>query len=60
MVVVPPTIGSFREPTDAPAVVIPPTVPEGWKLVETDEQGQFACPNPECDFVSDYERIDAG
>lgn len=55
MLVVPPTLASFRGPEDTPAIVTPPRAAEDWKLVQTDEAGRFACPNPECDFAAPYD-----
>ena len=44
LVVVPPTIGKFKSPTDEPERVELPEVPEGGRLVEADEEGRFVCP----------------
>jgi hypothetical protein len=57
MLIVPPVLGQFRRPTDPPAVAIPPAVPDGFALVNTDEEGRFACPNPACSFASDWDTI---
>jgi hypothetical protein len=45
LVVVPPTIGQFRLPTDEPARVQLPNVPDGGHLVEADRDGRFVCLN---------------
>jgi hypothetical protein len=51
MVIVPPTMGQFKGPTDAPPIVELPTVPEGWKLIEADGNNVARC--PECGAEND-------
>lgn len=58
LVVVPPTIGQFKSPTEEPGRVGLPSVPEGAHLVTADEQGRFACPNCGADNVASELRLE--